>query len=61
MMEYDALTGKFSTEGKSYQEYGDATIDAELVAGPDAQTVAQLVPGGQLAVKTEATPARRRG
>jgi len=60
MMEYDALTGKFSTDGKGYQEYGDATVDAELVTGPDAETVAQLVPGGQLAVKAEAPPTRKR-
>ncbi len=60
-IEYDALTGKFTTDGKSYQEYADAVIDAELVAGPDAETVAQLVPGGQLAVKTEAPTPRKRG
>lgn len=63
LMEYDALTGKFSVDGKAYQEYAEAVIEAELVADLDAQTVADLVPGGQLAVKTEA-PApsgRRRG
>jgi len=61
IMDYDALTGKFSIDGKSYQEYADMAIDAELVTGPDAETVAQLVPGGQLAVKAEAVAPRKRG
>ena len=63
LMEYDALTGKFTIDGKSFQEYADAGIEAELVADLDAETVAQLVPGGQLAVKTEApsSSGRRRG
>lgn len=61
-MEYDALNGKFTTDGKSFQEYAEAPIDAELVADLDAETVSQLVPGGQLAVKTEApSSGKRRG
>ncbi len=52
-MEYDALTGKFSTDGKTFQEFADKTIEAEVIASLDADTVAQLVPGGQLAISSK--------
>jgi hypothetical protein len=53
LMEYDGLTGKFTTEGRSFKEYADQPIDPALVTGPDAQGVEELVPGGSIAVKQE--------
>jgi len=53
-MEYDALTGKFSTDGKTYQEFAEKSVEADTIASLDADTVSQLVPGGQLAVPSAA-------
>lgn len=52
-MEYDALTGKFSADGQTFESYAGQAIEPDLLAPVDAQTVQQLVPGGELAVRVE--------
>jgi len=57
-LEHDALTGQFRTEGKTFEDYAEQTIEPELVAPVDAETVQQLVPDGRLAVKVEGAKQR---
>jgi hypothetical protein len=51
IVEYDGLTGKMQTDGKTFQQYMGKWLDPEFLFDVGVETVDLLVPGGGLAIK----------
>jgi len=51
VMEYDALTGRLQTDGKTFQKYVGKVLDAEFLFDVGTDTIDLLVPGGGIALK----------
>jgi hypothetical protein len=51
VIEYDGLTGKLQTDGKTFQQYVGKLLDPEFLFDVGVETVDLLVPGGGLAIK----------
>ena len=51
IVEYDGLTGKMQTDGKTFQQYVGKWLDPEFLFDVGVETVDLLVPGGGLAIK----------
>ncbi|MCP4416675.1 MAG: hypothetical protein GY805_08635 [Chloroflexi bacterium] len=51
IVEYDGVTGKVRTDGKTFQQYMGKLLDPEFLFDVGADTIDLLVPGGGLAVK----------
>jgi hypothetical protein len=51
VLEYDGVTGKWQSEGKTFQQYVGKIIDPDFLFDVGAETVDLLVPGGGLAIK----------
>lgn len=53
VIEYDALTGRLSMDGRLFSDLAGQPVDTDLLTPVEAETVRQLLPGGQLAIKVE--------
>jgi hypothetical protein len=51
IVEYDGLTGKMQTGGKTFQQYAGKILDPEFLFDISIEAVDLLVPGGGLAIK----------
>jgi hypothetical protein len=51
IVEYDGVTGRVQTDGKTFQQYVGKIIDPEFLFDIGMDTVDLLVPGGGLAIK----------
>lgn len=51
IIEYDGLTGKLQTDGKTFQQYAGKILDPEFLLDISIDAVDLLVPGGGLAIK----------
>jgi hypothetical protein len=51
VIEYDGMTGKVQTDGKTFQQYVGKFLDPEFLFDISVETVDLLVPGGGLAIK----------
>jgi hypothetical protein len=51
IVEYDGLTGKMQTGGKTFQQYAGQILDPEFLFDISIEAVDLLVPGGGLAIK----------
>jgi hypothetical protein len=51
IIEYDGLTGKLQTDGKTFQQYMGKLLDPAFLFDIGTETVDLLVPGGGLAIK----------
>jgi hypothetical protein len=51
VIEYDGMTGKVQTDGKTFQQYMGKFLDPEFLFDISVETVDLLVPGGGLAIK----------
>jgi hypothetical protein len=51
IIEYDGMTGKLQTNGKTFQQYAGKFLDPEFLFDISMEAVDLLVPGGGLAIK----------
>ena len=51
IIEYDGMTGKLQTNGKTFQQYAGKFLDPEFLFDISIEAVDLLVPGGGLAIK----------
>ena len=51
IVEYDGMTGKMQTGGKTFQQYAGKILDPEFLFDISLEAVDLLVPGGGLAIK----------
>ena len=51
IVEYDGMTGKMQTGGKTFQQYAGQILDPEFLFDISIEAVDLLVPGGGLAIK----------
>ncbi|MCP4427994.1 MAG: hypothetical protein GY803_26205 [Chloroflexi bacterium] len=51
ILEYDGVTGKLQTDGKTFQQYMGKILDPEFLFDVGADTIDLLVPGGGIAMK----------
>lgn len=51
IVEYDGLTGKLQTDGKTFQQYVGKIVDPAFLFDIGIDTIDLLVPGGGLAIK----------
>jgi hypothetical protein len=51
IIEYDGITGKLQTNGKTFQQYAGKFLDPEFLFDISLEAVDLLVPGGGLAIK----------
>jgi hypothetical protein len=51
VIEYDGITGKMQTDGKTFQQYAGKFLDPEFLFDISLEAVDLLVPGGGLAIK----------
>jgi len=51
IVEYDGMTGKMQTGGKTFQQYAGKILDPEFLFDISIEAVDLLVPGGGLAIK----------
>ena len=51
IIEYDGMTGKLQTDGKTFQQYVGKYLEPEFLFDIGVETVDLLVPGGGLAIK----------
>ncbi len=51
IIEYDGVTGKLQTDGKTFQQYVGKIVDPEFLFDIGLDTIDLLVPGGGLAIK----------
>ena len=51
IVEYDGMTGKMQTGGKTFQQYAGQILDPEFLFDISLEAVDLLVPGGGLAIK----------
>ena len=51
ILEYDGITGKLQTDGKTFRQYMGKILDPEFLFDIGIDTIDLLVPGGGLAIK----------